>query len=94
MKSVKQQYIALKEGNLSKSNFMRNVRTTLPHLVTNVTSFDDTVKILRNKGILTEADIKEGYTYNTTGKEMYSHFKEIAPNDEADLEDTLTEIAL
>jgi hypothetical protein len=77
MKSVKQQYIALKEGNLSKSNFMRNVRTALPHLVTNVTSFDDTVKILRNKGILTEADIKEGYTYNTTGKEMYSHFKEI-----------------
>jgi hypothetical protein len=77
MKSVKQQYIALKEGNLSKSNFMRNIRTALPHLVTNVTSFDDTVKILRNKGILTEADIKEGYTYNTTGKEMYSHFKEI-----------------
>lgn len=77
MKSVKQQYIALREGNLSKPNFMRNVRAALPHLVTNITSFDDTVKILRNKGILTEADIKEGYTYNTTGKEMYSHFKEI-----------------
>jgi len=33
---------------------------SLPQYVTNVSSFEDTVKILKNKGILTEADIKEG----------------------------------
>jgi hypothetical protein len=64
MKSIKQQYIDLQEGNMSQANFMRNIRMTLPHLVTNVTSFDDSVRILKNKGILTEADIKESHDAN------------------------------
>lgn len=54
MKSIKQQYIDLTESKMSQANFMRNVRMTLPHLVTNITSFKDTVKILKNKGILSE----------------------------------------
>jgi len=54
MKSIKQQYIDLTEGRMSQANFMRNLRMTLPQYVTNVTSFNDAVKILRNKGILTE----------------------------------------
>jgi hypothetical protein len=56
MKSIKQQYIDLQEGKMSQSNFMRNVRMTLPQFITNVTSYDDTVRILKNKGIITEAD--------------------------------------
>jgi hypothetical protein len=64
MKSVKQQYIDLKEGKMTQAQFMRNVRMSLPQYVTNVTSFDDTVKILRNKAILTEADIKSPLTIN------------------------------
>lgn len=58
MKSIKQQYIDLREGNMSQANFMRNLRMTLPQYVTNVTSFDDSIRILKNKGILTEADMK------------------------------------
>ena len=54
MKSIKQQYIDLQEGNLSQANFMRNLRMTLPQFVTNVTSYEDSVRILKNKGILTE----------------------------------------
>jgi hypothetical protein len=54
MKSIKQQYIDLQEGNMSQANFMRNLRMTLPQYVTNVTSFNDSIKILKNKGILTE----------------------------------------
>ena len=54
MKSIKQQYIDLQEGNMSQANFMRNLRMTLPQYVTNVTSFNDSVRILKNKGILTE----------------------------------------
>jgi hypothetical protein len=64
MKSIKQQYIDLQEGNMSQANFMRNLRMTLPQYVTNVTSFEDSVRILKNKGILTEADTKEGL-YNS-----------------------------
>jgi hypothetical protein len=57
MKSIKQQYIDLQEGKMSQSNFMRNVRMTLPQFITNVTSYDDTVRILKNKGIITEAEL-------------------------------------
>jgi len=60
MKSIKQQYTDLREGNMSQANFMRNLRMTLPQYVTNVTSFNDSVRILKNKGILTEADISPG----------------------------------
>jgi hypothetical protein len=57
MKSIKQQYINLREGNMTQAQFMRNLRMTMPYLVTNVTSFNDSIKILKNKGILTEADM-------------------------------------
>ena len=62
MKSIKQQFTDLKEGKITQSQFMRNVRMTLPQYITNVTSFNDTVKILKNKAILTESDI-----YGTAG---------------------------
>jgi hypothetical protein len=55
MKSIQNQYIDLKEGRMSQANFMRNVRMTLPQYVTNVTSFKDAVRILKNKAILNEA---------------------------------------
>ena len=60
MKSIKQQYIDLMEGRMSQHNFMRSLRMTMPQYVTNVTSFKDSVRILKNKGILSEAmDIKD-----------------------------------
>lgn len=57
MKSIQNQYRDLQEGRMTQSNFMRNVRMTLPQYITSVTSFKDTVKILTNKGILNEAII-------------------------------------
>ena len=76
MKSIKQQYIDLQEGKMSQANFMRNLRMTMPQYITNVTSFNDSVKILKNKGILSEADEKGKWT-NTSGKSMYDQFSEI-----------------
>jgi hypothetical protein len=55
MKSISDQYKQLNEGKLGQAQFLRNVRMTLPQFVTNVTSFSDAVKILKNKGIITEA---------------------------------------
>jgi hypothetical protein len=54
MKSIATQYIALKEGRMSQANFMRSVRMSLPQYVTNLTSFNDAVRILKNKSILVE----------------------------------------
>ena len=55
MKSIANQYRDLKEGKMSQQNFMRNLRMTMPQYITNVTSFGDAVKILKNKSILTES---------------------------------------
>jgi hypothetical protein len=55
MKSIQNQYRDLKEGKMSQQNFMRNLRMTMPQYITNVTSFGDAVKILKNKSILTES---------------------------------------
>jgi hypothetical protein len=54
MKSIQNQYIDLKEGRISQQNFMRNLRMTMPQYITNVTSFGDAVRILKNKSILNE----------------------------------------
>ena len=55
MKSIQNQYIDLKEGRMSQQNFMRNLRMTMPQYITNVTSFGDAVKILKNKSIIAES---------------------------------------
>jgi len=39
---------------MTQANFMRNLRMSMPQFVTNVTSFNDAVRILKNKSILTE----------------------------------------
>jgi len=54
MKSIANQYRDLKEGRLSQANFMRNLRMMMPQHVTNVTSFNDAVRILKSKNIITE----------------------------------------
>lgn len=52
--NVNTSYKALLEGRISKSEFLRQARQGLPQYITNVTSFDDAVKILRQKSILSE----------------------------------------
>ena len=86
MKSIKQQYIDLQEGKMSQSNFMRNVRMTLPQFITNVTSYNDTVRILKNKGIITEAELsmaghfKVGDKFKMRGQSNIRTIKKIEGN--------------
>lgn len=54
MKNIQAQYQDLLEGKMSKSNFMRNVRMQFPQHVSPTTSFDDSVRILKGKRILSE----------------------------------------
>lgn len=57
MKPLQNQYQDLLEGKLSKFNFLNNIKRNLPDLVSNVTSFDDAVKILKSKRILSEVKV-------------------------------------
>ena len=60
MKSISVQYQELKEGKMNKHQFLRNARMMFPNFVTNHNSFDDSVKILKNKGLLNEGDAVKG----------------------------------
>jgi hypothetical protein len=64
MKSIKNQYIDLKEGKMSEAQFMRNVRMTLPEYISNVTLFKQAERILINKGIISEIKAKSPLTIN------------------------------
>ena len=54
MKNIQAQYRDLLEGKMTKSNFMRNVRMQFPQHVSSVTSFEDSIRILKGKRILSE----------------------------------------
>lgn len=55
MKSLFDQYKQLNEGKLGQAQFLRNVKMALPKFISNTTTFNDAVKILKNKGIIAEA---------------------------------------
>jgi hypothetical protein len=55
MKNIQAQYTDLLEGRMSHSNFMVSVRRDFPQYVSPTTSFQDSVKILKGKRILSEA---------------------------------------
>ena len=60
MKSISVQYQELKEGKMTQHQFLRNARMMFPNFVTNHNSFDDSVKILKNKGLLNEGNAVKG----------------------------------
>jgi len=58
--TTKELYIKHKAGEVSNQKFLYEVRrdSKLPW-ITNMTSYEDAVKILKNKGIINEADAKK-----------------------------------
>jgi hypothetical protein len=101
MKNISVQYQELQEGKMNKAQFLRNARMMFPSFVTNHNSFDDSVKILKTKGMLVEGDAVKGtpdkeptYDYPTQpGK-----YKKVEQSPEVDEQDgiypatTLTDI--
>jgi hypothetical protein len=63
MKSIFDQYKALNEGTLGQAQFLRNVKMALPKFISNTTTFKDAVKILKNKGIITEVKADDNAHY-------------------------------
>lgn len=101
MKNISGQYQDLLEGKMTQAQFLRNARMMFPNYVTNHNSFDDSVKILKTKGMLVEGDAVKGtpdkapeYDYPTQpGK-----YKKVVQEPEVDEQDgiypatTLTDI--
>jgi hypothetical protein len=66
MRNITAQYRDLLEGKMSKANFMTNVRRTFPDYITATNNFEDAIKILKNKRILSE-DIHDRDILSTRG---------------------------
>jgi len=60
MKNISTQYQDLKEGRMTQHQFLRNARMLFPNHVTQFNSFEDSVKILKQKGLLNEGDAVKG----------------------------------
>lgn len=59
MRTLQEKYNGVLEGKFSKTQFRRDAAMELPQFVSNVNSFDDTVAILKNKGIVSEVKAQE-----------------------------------
>ena len=54
MKTLQEQYNLLKEGKGHKDVFLKSARRLFPEFISNITSYNDTVTILKQKSILSE----------------------------------------
>ena len=72
MKNIQAQYQDLLEGRMSQANFMRSVRRDFPQFVSPVTSYDDSVKILKGKRILSEVSINPTKRLSINESERFS----------------------
>ena len=53
-KTLQEQYNLIKEGKGNKQQFFKSARHIFPDLVTPVNTFEDTVTILKNRGVISE----------------------------------------
>ena len=76
---------------MSQANFIRNIRMTFPQYVTSVTSLNDSIKILKNKGILSESFTTYQPEEETMG-EMNMDVKPEESNDDAEFDAILKQL--
>ena len=75
---------------MSQANFMRNLRMTMPQYVTNITSFKDSVRILKNKGLLHES--YGGFDEEEIVDEMNMEVQPEESNDDAEFDAILKQL--
>jgi hypothetical protein len=64
IKSVTERYRAVNEGTMTKKEFVRQMRQQYPMHVTQFNGFDDSVQILKNRGLLFETKKVEEVVYD------------------------------
>jgi hypothetical protein len=103
MKNISGQYQDLLEGKMTQAQFLRNARMMFPSFVTNHNSFDDSVRILKQKGMLNEGDAVKGTpdkepTYESPTPDVKTKYKKVEQSPEVAEQDgiypatTLTDI--
>jgi len=57
-----EKYRAVQEGKMAKREFVRQMRQTFPNFISNYNGFDDSVQILKNKGLILKLKRKRKMT--------------------------------
>jgi hypothetical protein len=57
MRTLQEKYNGIQEGKFSKDQFLVEARRELPNLVTRYNGYDDAIQILKNKGMIKEANL-------------------------------------
>ena len=66
MRTIQEKYNAIQEGNFSKSQFVKDAKRELSQFLSPFNGYEDTVTILKNKGVLTEAKKEKATDYEPT----------------------------
>ena len=64
MRTLQEKYNGVINENFSKKQFVRDARLELPNLITQFNGFEDTVTILKNRGMIQEAKKQEAPEYD------------------------------
>ena len=57
MKTLQEQYNLIKEGKGNKNTFMKSARSQFPNLFNNLSNFDTTIRVMKQKQIISEVGI-------------------------------------
>lgn len=57
MKTLQEQYNLIKEGKGNKDTFMKSARSQFPNIFNNLSNFDTTIKVMKQKQIISEVGI-------------------------------------
>jgi hypothetical protein len=104
MRTLQEKYNAIQEGKFSKEHFLAEARMQQPQLITRFNGYDDAVQILKNRGMIAEANLghneissihQEGGSWIVTYKKDGTKEKVFKTEKEAkDFEKTLSEAKL
>lgn len=72
VKSVTERYRAVSEGTMTKKEFVRQMRQQYPMHITQFNGYDDSVQILKNRGLLFEAKVEKAKMYDERPALTYS----------------------
>lgn len=76
MKTLTEKYRAIQENRYTKAQFVRDARLEHPQLITQYNGYDDTVSILKNKGMISEAVAKfvQMHVRDMEGKDVGKYY--------------------
>jgi hypothetical protein len=95
MKNIQTQYNLIKEGKGNKAHFMKLARYHFPDLITPILTYEDTLKVLKNRSIISEGIggvVTKGTNHIDWGKIFKENILEVAKEAKAEEKEPTKEV--